>query len=312
MPATRRDMIHTTGVPRMASDQPSRGEPDPADEPVKGHRFEGVRRAARVEPAHRSVQRRDHLPVRDQEPDHHQARQPDDEEQHSVSDLTHDTLPCPPTGSASLSFRATTDTQLEKSLVRAGQSLSAAAGRARTTTSYPRGCAPTHSAAAWRSLRLTRFRVTAFPTFLPTMKPTREGAASDVLAPYSTTFRRPDRAPERTVRAKSAADLTRWIIGSMGVPCSSSRKGSPCRRDHPRDAWRGRNRLCREFGTALAAARRQDGTTSAGAHAKTETVLLGTTAVIRLKSPLAHCSYSRTILRCVRPIATRGKNRLTR
>lgn len=54
--------------------------------------------------------------------------------------------------------------------------------------------------------------------------------------------------------------------------------------------------LCGEFGAALAAARSQDGTTRTGAHTKTEAVLLGTTAVIRLKSPLAHSSNSKTII----------------
>jgi hypothetical protein len=47
--------------------------------------------------------------------------------------------------------------------------------------------------------------------------------------------------------------------------------------------------LCREFGASLATARGQDGPAGAGPHAKAETVLFGTTAVIRLKGPLAHC-----------------------
>lgn len=47
--------------------------------------------------------------------------------------------------------------------------------------------------------------------------------------------------------------------------------------------------LGRKLDAALAAARRQNGAAGAGAHAKTEAVLLGTTAVIRLKGPLAHC-----------------------
>ncbi|MCU1633758.1 MAG: hypothetical protein JWM61_2410, partial [Micrococcaceae bacterium] len=232
--------------------------------------------------------------------------------QHNDGDPAHDTPPTISDFSRRSSLRATAVEQAVKSSCRVPQSASAAAGSARTTTSNPEGCRVTHSAEAWRSLRLTTLRVTAFPTFLPTMKPTLEGEDSDVLEPYNTTFRRPDRAPERTVRAKSAAVRTRWITGSTWTSCSLLEEETLCRCDHPRVAWRGRNRLCREFGTALATARRQDGTTSAGAHAKTETVLLGTTAVIRLKSPLAHCDYSRTILRCVRPITTRGKNRLTR
>ena len=47
--------------------------------------------------------------------------------------------------------------------------------------------------------------------------------------------------------------------------------------------------LSRKLSTSFAAARCQNGTASAGAHAKAETVLFGTTAVIRLKGPLAHC-----------------------
>ena len=50
--------------------------------------------------------------------------------------------------------------------------------------------------------------------------------------------------------------------------------------------------LCRQFGAALATAGSQDGAAGTGAHTKAEAVLLGPTAVIRLKSPLAHVSYS--------------------
>lgn len=59
-----------------------------------------------------------------------------------------------------------------------------------------------------------------------------------------------------------------------------------------------RSRLRRQFGTALAAARGKDCTACACAHTKAETVLFSTAAVIRLKGPLAHCDYSKTILRC--------------
>lgn len=53
--------------------------------------------------------------------------------------------------------------------------------------------------------------------------------------------------------------------------------------------------LCRKFGTALGATGCQDGTACTGTHTKAETVLLGTTTVIGLKSPLAHGSNSKTI-----------------
>jgi hypothetical protein len=50
--------------------------------------------------------------------------------------------------------------------------------------------------------------------------------------------------------------------------------------------------LGRQFGAALATTGCQDGTAGTGTHTKAEAVLLGSTAVIRLKSPLAHVSYS--------------------
>ena len=50
--------------------------------------------------------------------------------------------------------------------------------------------------------------------------------------------------------------------------------------------------LCRQFGAALATTGCQDGAAGTGTHTKAEAVLLGSTAVIRLKSPLAHVSYS--------------------
>lgn len=48
--------------------------------------------------------------------------------------------------------------------------------------------------------------------------------------------------------------------------------------------------LCRQLDATLAAARSKDGTAGAGAHAKTEAVLLGPPAVVRLERALAHGS----------------------
>ena len=50
--------------------------------------------------------------------------------------------------------------------------------------------------------------------------------------------------------------------------------------------------LGRQLGATLATTGCQDGTAGTGTHTKAEAVLLGSTAVIRLKSPLAHVSYS--------------------
>lgn len=59
-----------------------------------------------------------------------------------------------------------------------------------------------------------------------------------------------------------------------------------------RDVDRRVSYLGRQFGAALATTGCQDGTAGTGTHTKAEAVLLGSTAVIRLKSPLAHVSYS--------------------
>ena len=56
--------------------------------------------------------------------------------------------------------------------------------------------------------------MTAFPTLFDTMKPNREGSESPVRTAYSTTFRHPDRVPERTVCEKSVAVRTRWAVDS--------------------------------------------------------------------------------------------------
>lgn len=50
----------------------------------------------------------------------------------------------------------------------------------------------------------------------------------------------------------------------------------------------GDHALCRDFGTSLTTTRSQDGAAGTGAHAQTETVLLGTLAVVGLESTLTH------------------------
>ncbi len=70
--------------------------------------------------------------------------------------------------------------------------------------------------------------------------------------------------------------------------------------------------LGRQFDAALAATCREDGTSRAGAHTKTEAVLLGTTAIIRLKSPLAHVGLLQDNLKKRLARSYRGKNRPTR
>ncbi len=283
---------------------------------MNGDCLERVGRTAREEPAHRSIHGGDDPAVYLKDDDqpvpgqiHEQSGSP------GVPGVgtTHDPLPSIAAVSRVVRRFITAVSALSRSVDSSGQPASADGGRALTTKSRPCGFLSRTTAAAARSLRLTRLRVTAFPTFFPTINPNRLESAMEVTDPYSTTFRRPERAPERTVRENSGAVRILFTAGSMEYPVSPSSTGAGCYRRGLRIArsrWLGR--LCREFGTALAAACRQNGTACAGTHAEAETVLLGTTAVIRLKGPLAHCNYSRTILGCARPIATRGRNRLTR
>jgi hypothetical protein len=134
------------------------------------------------------------------------------------------------------------------------------------------------TAPASLSLLLTRFLTTAFPTPLETMNPIRLGSSAAIAAAYNTTFRRPLRTPERTVVEKSVAVLKRFRVAST--------------LNSQRNVYRQVSYLRRQLGTALATTGCQDGAAGTGTHTKAEAVLLGSTAVIRLKSPLAHVSYS--------------------
>lgn len=110
------------------------------------------------------------------------------------------------------------------------------------------------------------------------MNPIRLGSSAAMAAAYNTTFRRPLRTPERTVVEKSVEVLKRLRAAST--------------LNSQRDVYRQASYLGRQFGAALATTGCQDGTAGTGTHTKAEAVLLGSTAVIRLKSPLAHVSYS--------------------
>jgi hypothetical protein len=142
----------------------------------------------------------------------------------------------------------------------------------------PLPCSRSDAAPASLSLLLTRFLTTAFPTLLETMNPIRLGSSAAMAAVYNTTFRRPLRTPERTVVEKSVAVLKRLRVAST---FKLAKKWLPTSQY-----------LGRQFGTALATTGCQDGAAGTGTHTKAEAVLLGSTAVIRLKSPLAHVSYS--------------------
>lgn len=159
-------------------------------------------------------------------------------------------------------------------------------GKARTTTLTPWGCCLTVSTTISLSLLLTRLRVTAFPTVFATMNPIWLGSSGEVDTIYNTTFRRPLRTPERTVCEKLAEVRILFLVASTLRSTATS-----VRLDESSSSYC----LGRQLYATLGAAGCQNGAASAGAHTKAEAVLLGTTAVVRLKSPLAHGSYSKTI-----------------
>lgn len=144
---------------------------------------------------------------------------------------------------------------------------SAAGGSARTTTRDPAGSSERSGRTASRSRRLTRCRVTEFPTALPTVNPTRARSGDGACAPgeqWTTTAERPARSPERVVDRKSAERRSRWPAGSTVGP------------------WR----LGREADAALGAPRGEHRTARTGAHPSPEAVRLGATTVVRLEGAL--------------------------
>ena len=138
------------------------------------------------------------------------------------------------------------------------------AGRARTTTCEPAGRLARRSRIRCRKRRLTRLRSTAPPTALPTTKPTDVGPP----APGTTCVTRVGCTP----------------LAPRRIVC---RKSSPLRMRCARES----NDSGRQLGAALATTVAKDRAACTGAHAQTETVLLGTTTDVGLKGALAHgCS----------------------
>lgn len=124
-----------------------------------------------------------------------------------------------------------------------------------------------------RSLRLTRFRVTAFPTRLDTTKPTCVFAGGRVMPSAldaevvsasracTTTVDPPARTPLFTVEAKSAVERSlAWAASTLG----------------------------RQDCATLAAACGKNCTSCAGTHPRAETMLARTATIARLVSALAH------------------------
>ena len=168
-----------------------------------------------------------------------------------------------------------------RSSASSGYPRTAAPGSARTTTEVPGGSPGSRSLIRWRRRRRTLLRSTALPTVLGTTKPARAGRSAPPVgagaasvafgaSTWTTTTPRPALRPARIVAANSSRRLSRCAAANTTRPRTDA-----CRSG-------------REAGAALAAARRDDRATGAGAHAQAETVGLRTPAVVRLEGALAH------------------------
>src|SRR5436190_4457342 len=157
-----RNRVEAAGVPRAAAAKPASGQPRALQRAVHGERLDRVRAAARVEPAYRREERADEPAIepdrQEQQPGHRPWPHDSWRRCHSFS------LP----DGASSSRRNAASTSWESSVLDAV----AAGGSARTTNAAPGGRVPRCGRMMWRSLRVTRCRMTELPTALLTTKPT--------------------------------------------------------------------------------------------------------------------------------------------
>ena len=145
------------------------------------------------------------------------------------------------------------------------------AGSARITSTQEPGSDVSRSRARWRSLRFTRLRATAFPTALLTTNPTC-ASPSSIRWRCTTSVRDPAREPDRTAWRNASLEVSRCAFASTGGSLPGRSDG--------------------QAAATLAAARRQDAATRAGAHAQAETVHLVAATVVRLIGTLAHDWFS--------------------
>lgn len=121
---------------------------------------------------------------------------------------------------------------------------SAHPGSARMTRREPGASWSRWAATTWRSWRATRCRVTAFPTALETMNPTRTSATSWASAGATSrdrcaTTRPPGaRRPRRTVASKSRERVMRAAAGSTTSRVRLPVCRGPCRGERTRSTGR--------------------------------------------------------------------------
>ena len=275
------------GVERVAADDPAEGQPAAASGAVQG---EGLRRV--------STARWRETAARTQQGAEPVAVGPDQGEQHACQcsgrapDICHRAgRRCPDPGGGVV--RGEDDPRGRSAPGRAASRSAPSAALlaepadvpARTTILLPGGRTGSLSRSRCLSRRETVERTTEPPMALLTTSPARARPCSPSSPSSACTVSdgREDRRPRRTTSVKSAGRCRRCSRGSM----SSSRSvAAPPEPGRPRRT--SLVELGRQLVAALATAAGQDGAAGAGAHAQSEAVGLGTTAVVRLEGALAH------------------------
>jgi len=231
-------------------------------------RPERVRRAARVIAAHVPIKRADQQTI--------ELEQTNEYVLHRA----------PPSRSdRRLASRDTTSCQADPRSAGTSAGSVAALGRARTTRSIPTGVFGTCARARWRSRRLTRLRVTAFPSAPLTTNPMRgperpvstvsettptvsETTPSGACTAWTTSVGRLTRIPRLVVRRKS---LELCILSNRGNTVVAQARMSG-----------------RQAAAALAAPGGNDGAAGTCPHPQTKAMGAAAAPIARLECALGH------------------------
>lgn len=167
--------------PRVASGQPANRQGRTDQHAVFLNDTERIGRTGGIVPTDITVQRR-----------HHGSVQP--EQEHGSVAWQQEKIPNEKAHRPALPLLSESATSARS----VAHSVVAAVGRARITTSVPPGANGNNSELTAFKRRRTLLRVTAFPTFLATMKPNRAGPCIAPVRTYVTVFGRTIREPRRT------------------------------------------------------------------------------------------------------------------
>ena len=204
-------MVDAAWRPRVATGQATQGQPAAAQHSVGLKSLFGIGRARGVIAARLRSHRRNDVTVEPQGGHHHCEKDPP---------RAHEGSPKPTKPNRSAAW--------PRSVANWSDVAAAAAGSARITTRSPAPQPSTSLAQTARSRRETRCRVTALPTALLTMRPTRAGSEHSCLdLKWRTRVGREARRPRRTAAVKSVLRRIRWAAGSTG---QAARRSRPLRR----------------------------------------------------------------------------------